>query len=102
MKQVIKDSVDRNIMSEIFVENGNFKLEGFDPYHYAAQSQEGNLIYDLLFKEDGNVQYNVIKEAIDFATKHNCLWNSDIAKYIICERISDITKGNYTDVSLWR
>ena len=97
----MKQDIEKyNIMSDIFDENGMFKLKDFDPYH--TQSKEGNLIYDLLFKEDGNVQYDAIKEAIDFATKHNCLWYSDIAKYIICERISNITKGNYTDVSLWR
>lgn len=88
------------LIKECFTEDGRFIIEGFDPYH--THKKEEHWLYEMLFDEDGNSHFEMIKAAENFAKEHNCLWNSDIAKYIISSRIKNFTHGNYTDIFLWR
>lgn len=90
----------KNIILKCFNENGNFIIEGFDPYH--SHNENEQWLRELLFDEDGNAHVELIGAAEKFAKEHNCLYNSDIAKYIHCSNISTFTHGNYTDINFWR
>lgn len=87
------------IIKECFNKQGNFIIEGFDPYHHKPEHQ---WLVEILFDDNGNAYYEMIEAAKAFAKEHNCMWDSDIAQYIICSRINCFTKCNYNDVSLWR
>lgn len=90
----------KNIILKCFNENGNFIIEGFDPYY--TNNENEHWLLELLFNEDGNAPVELIEAAEEFAKEHNCLYNSDIAKYIHCSNISRFTKRNYTDITFWR
>lgn len=87
-----------NLSSMFFNENGSFK-KPLDPYRYNDENKD---IYDLLFDENGDADYEVVKDAEIFAKKYNCPFDSDVVKYIYSSDISSITRGNYSSIYMWR
>lgn len=88
------------LIKDCFTEDGSFIIKGFDPFH--SYKEEERWLYDMLFDDDGNAHMVMVYAAENFAKEHNCLWNSDIAKYTLCSKISCFTHCNYPDFCLWR
>lgn len=94
-----KNEMKYTAINQIFDESGMFFIKGFDPYRY---TEENKAIYDYLFDEDGYVNFEAWEKAKIYAEQQNCLWKSDIAKYIYSADFDHACKGNYSAIFAWR
>ena len=89
---------DIKLAAMLFNEDGSFKKQ-LDPYRYNDTNKD---LYDLLFDEDGDANWEAVNAAREFANKYNCHWNSDIVKYIYSADIPSYTRYNYKSIFAWR
>ena len=100
MEQQIKLKKD---WKNIFDEDGNWILTGYNPYHHIREISEEdyNNFHNMLFDEDGytNLDY---QELLDLIREQKWGPFCNAVEYFYSIDIPSFTKGNYSSIYLWR
>jgi hypothetical protein len=86
-------------VQDIFNDDGNFTLNGYDPYHVKEAYRS---FHDVIFESDGELQDKMGEFLWDSIDKKSYKYNSDIVSLYHAVRFSSVTKGNYTANFYWK
>lgn len=92
-----------------FDKSGNFKLQGFDPYHYEEDNPEYVEFYNKLFVpwdfqsySHGSLNDTTANCLGAFIHDNGFRWSSDAVKLYYAEEMGRNTKGSYPAIYMWR